>query len=94
MCGRNRPRNEKMSAYRKNSYSWNFVKRIMTKKFLLLFIFATFLVSSVTLFCIVWYLDPFQNPVISYTTLGVTMLLVSTSFLTMILYIFKNVYYR
>ncbi|MDD5769569.1 MAG: hypothetical protein PHE25_01270 [Candidatus Gracilibacteria bacterium] len=46
------------------------------------------------MFLIFTYLDPYRNELISLITLTTTFILLVTSFSTLILYIFKKVYYR
>lgn len=66
----------------------------MTKKLFLLIILSIFLLSSTTLFFIFHYLDPYRNEFVSVVTLGVSVLLCITSFVSILLYIFKKVHYR
>ncbi|MGE4444466.1 MAG: hypothetical protein AB7E37_05755 [Candidatus Altimarinota bacterium] len=66
----------------------------MTKKLLLLIILAIFFISFTTLFFIFNYLDPYRNEMVSVVTLTISFSLCITSFVSMILYIFKKVYYR
>lgn len=66
----------------------------MTKKFFLLIILSVFFISSLTLFFILNYLDPYRNELISIFTLTFSVVLSITSFLSILLYIFKKAYYR
>jgi len=66
----------------------------MTKKLLLLVVLFIFFISLTTLFFIFNYLDPYRNEVVSIVTLTLSFVLCVTSFISMILYIFKKVYYR
>lgn len=66
----------------------------MTKKILLLVILVIFLLSLLTLFFIFNYLDPYRDELISIVSLTISFILCVTSFSSMILYIFKKVYYR
>lgn len=66
----------------------------MTKKLLLLIVIFIFLLSSLTLFLIFNYLDPYRNELISLMTLVTSATLCITSFFTIFLYFFKKVYYR
>lgn len=66
----------------------------MRKKILLLIILSIFILSSLTLFFIINYLDPYRNEFVSIMTLTITVTLLITSFLSIVLYIFKKIYYR
>lgn len=66
----------------------------MTKKILLLIIFFIFLLSMLTLYLILNYLDPYRNELVSLITLTTSFVLLVTSFCTLCLYIFKKVYYK
>lgn len=66
----------------------------MTKKFFLLIILSMFFISSLTLFLILNYLDPYRDEVVSIFTLTFSITLFITSFFSIIFYIFKKVYYR
>ncbi len=66
----------------------------MTKKFFLLIILSVFFISSLTLFLILNYLDPYRDEVVSIFTLTFTIILFITSLFSIIFYIFKKVYYR
>jgi len=67
---------------------------LMTRKFLLLIILCIFFLSSTTLFFILNYLDPYRNELVSIITITVSFLLCVTSFVSIMLYLFKKVYYR
>jgi hypothetical protein len=66
----------------------------MTKKILLLIILFIFLLSVITLYLILNYLDPYRNELVSLITITTSFILVVTSFCTLFLYLFKKVYYR
>jgi len=66
----------------------------MRKKILLLIILSIFILSSLTLFFIINYLDPYKNELVSVVTLTITVILLITSFFSIVLYIFKKIYYR
>lgn len=66
----------------------------MTKKLFLLIILCTFLISSFSLFLIFNYLDPYRNEIVSIATIGISFLLSVTSFVAILLYFFKKIYYR
>lgn len=66
----------------------------MTKKILLLIVLFIFLLSIITLYLIFNYLDPYRNELVSLVTLTTSFVLFITSFLTLLLYILKKVYYR
>lgn len=66
----------------------------MKKKFLLLLILIIFIISWITLFLIFNYLDPFRNILVSVITLTLTFCITLTTFLTIIMYFFKKIYYR
>lgn len=66
----------------------------MTKKILLLIVLFIFILSFITLYLIFNYLDPYRNELVSLITLTTSFILLITSFTTLLLYIFKKVYYR
>ncbi|MBW7954861.1 hypothetical protein H3C61_03540 [Candidatus Gracilibacteria bacterium] len=66
----------------------------MTKKFFLLIILSMFFISSLTLFLILNYLDPYRDEVVSIFTLAFSFTIFITSFFSIIFYILKKVYYR
>lgn len=66
----------------------------MTKKFFLLIILIILLISTLTLFFIFNYLDPYRNELLSIIILTTTITLFITSLSSLALYIFKKVYYR
>lgn len=68
--------------------------KFMKKRILLLIVLFIFLISFLTLFLIFNYLDPYRDTFISVFVLTVSFLLFSTSFATLILYIFKKISYR
>jgi len=68
--------------------------KVMTKKILLLIILFIFLLSTITLYLILNYLDPYRNELVSLITITTSFVLVVTSFSTLFLYLFKKVYYR
>lgn len=72
----------------------NYNYKNMRKKILLLTIFFIFCISFLTLFLIFNYLDPFRNKMVSIVTLSLTSSLFITTFLTLVLYIFKKAYFR
>ncbi len=66
----------------------------MRKKILLLTIFFIFLISFLTLILIFNYLDPYRNKIVSIVSLWITSTLTLTTFITILLYLFKKAYYR
>lgn len=66
----------------------------MTKKILLLIILFIFILSIITLYLIFNYLDPYRNELVSLITLITSFILFISSFITLLLYILKKVYYR
>lgn len=66
----------------------------MKKRILLTMLLIIFAVSSLTLFLILNYMNPYSSFTISMITIITTSLLSATSFLTLFLYFFKKVYYR
>lgn len=66
----------------------------MKKKILLTILLVIFLVSSLTLFLILNYMNPYSSYTISMISIITTFLLASTSLLTILIYFFKKVHYR
>ncbi len=66
----------------------------MRKKLLLLITLIIFIISSLTLFFIISYLDPYRNELVSVVTLTTSFVLCVTSFFTIWIYFFKKIYYR
>ena len=66
----------------------------MKKRFLLLIIFITFVLSLITFILILNYLDPYQYKVIAITSIIFTFSLWLATFFTIILYFFKKIYFR
>ena len=66
----------------------------MKKKILLLTLLFIFFVSSITLGLILFFLDPYRDIFVSIFTISLTVLLLGTSFFSIMLYFLKKVYYR
>ncbi len=66
----------------------------MKRRILLTMLLIIFAVSSLTLFLILNYMNPYSSYTISMISIITTSLLSATSFLTLFLYFFKKVYYR
>ncbi len=66
----------------------------MKKKFLLLIIFTIFVISSISLFLVLNYIDPYNSPSLAVWFLVITFVLGLSSFLSMIFYFIKKIYYR
>jgi hypothetical protein len=66
----------------------------MKRRFLLFLLFIIFLVCLVTFVMVLKYVDPFEYETIGILTLLFTYIFWLSSFLTIILYIIKKVYYR
>lgn len=66
----------------------------MKKRFLLLIISLIFLVSFLTFILILKYLDPYSSKYMSIIFLSLSFLLTISSFLSLILYFVKKIYYR
>jgi len=66
----------------------------MKKSFLLLVIFLIFLFSSVTLYMIMNYLDPYINKILSIGFIIFTFTLSILTFFTLILFFIKKIHYR
>ena len=67
---------------------------MIKKRLFLLIIFSIFVISSITLFMIVNYLDPYTNWYMAVFLLILTFILSLSCFLTIILYIIKKIHYR
>lgn len=66
----------------------------MKKGLLLLIIFFIFIISSISFILILNYLDPFEYMILSISLLIFTFIFWLSSFLTLIFYFFKKVYFR
>lgn len=72
----------------------NYNLKNMKKRILLLMILFIFVISLITFFLIINYLDPYRDVLVSIITIWITSVLLWTSFFSLLLYIFKKVYYR
>lgn len=66
----------------------------MKKQFLVLIILTIFIVSGLSFFLILNYMDPFVTPKIAVSFLIITFFAWVSSFLSLIIYFFKKIYYR
>lgn len=66
----------------------------MKKRFLLLIIFIIFIFSLATFILVLNYLDPYEYKLIAIVSIIFTFALWVSTFLTIILYFFKKIYYR
>lgn len=66
----------------------------MKKRLLLLIIFVTSIISLISFFLILNYLDPYEYKAIGISFLVFTFMLSISGIFTIILYFFKKVYYR
>ncbi len=73
---------------------FNLLKKYMKKHILLLILFVLFLVSSVTVYLILHYVDILENTYLALSAIIFSYILCVSSFFTFILYFFKKIYYR
>jgi len=66
----------------------------MKKSFVLLIILITFLLSFISFFLILNYLDPYSFPILAVSFLVFTFFAWLSSFFTLLIYFFKKVYNR
>ena len=66
----------------------------MKKRFLLIIILLTWIMSSVTFVLVLHYLDPYVYRKVAYIALILTWVLGISSLLCIFFYIFKKIYYR
>ena len=66
----------------------------MKKSFVLLIILVTFLLSFISFFLILNYLDPYSFPILAVSFLVFTFFAWLSSFFTLLIYFFKKVYNR
>lgn len=66
----------------------------MKKRFLLFIIFIIFVFSLITFVLILNYLDPYQYKVTAIVSITFAFVLWVSTFLTIIFYFFKKIYYR
>lgn len=66
----------------------------MKRRLLLLVILFIFFISTLTLLLIINYLDPYRDKLVSLVSITLTFVLSFSSFLTILFYLFKKVYYR
>ncbi len=64
------------------------------KNIILLTLLLIFFISWLTIFFILFFLDPYRNETISFITIFLSFTLFITSFLSIIIYFIKKVYYR
>lgn len=64
------------------------------KRFILLIIFIIFAISLATFFLILNYLDPYEYKVTAIVSIITTFILWVSTFLTLLLYFLKKIYYR
>lgn len=66
----------------------------MTKKIILFTLLFILLISSLTVFLILFFLDPYRNETISFISILISVSLFLTSFFSIIIYFLKKIYYR
>jgi len=66
----------------------------MKKRFLLLIIFIIFVICLITFFLILNYLDPYEYKIAAMSSVIFTFVLWVSTFITLVLYIIKKIYYR
>jgi len=66
----------------------------MKKQFLLLIILTIFIISSLSFFLILNYMDPFVTPKIAVSFLTITFFTSVSSFLSLIIYFIKKIHFR
>lgn len=79
------------------SKGWmEFIYKIVTmkKNFLLLVLFAIFVISFITFLMIFNYLDPYENRIIAIISMAIAFFFSTTSISTLVLYAFKKIYFR
>lgn len=64
------------------------------KRFILSIIFVIFAISMVTFFLILNYLDPYEYKITAIVSIITTFVLWVSTFLTLLLYFIKKIYYR
>lgn len=64
------------------------------KRIVILSLFVMCFFSTASFFSILNYMDPYQNPLLSSILLGISFIFSITSFLTVILYFIKKIYFR
>jgi hypothetical protein len=66
----------------------------MKKQFLLLIILTIFIVSAISFFLILNYMDPYVTPKIAVSFLVITFFLWLSSFVSLLIYFVKKIHYR
>lgn len=66
----------------------------MKKRFLILILFILFIICFLTFILVLNYVDPYEHQAIWLTALSFTYVLWLSSFLSLIIYFFKKIYYR
>ena len=64
------------------------------KRFTLAIIFITCVLSWVTFFLVLSYLDPYEHTIIAMSTLVISFILGISGTMSLIIYFFKKIYYR
>lgn len=67
---------------------------MIKKRLFLLIIFSIFIISSITMFMILNYLDPYTNGIMAIIFLTLTFVGALSCFMTIVLYIIKKIHYR
>lgn len=78
----------------KSKFLFFYKNMCMLKNILLLSLFVIFLMSLLTFFFIIHYLDPYKNTVLAVIAISLNVNFLLTSFFTLCIYFFKKVYYR
>lgn len=66
----------------------------MKKRFLLFIIFSLFVVTSIILLLVLYYIDPYKNEALAISLLSFSFLFAFSSFFTLIIYFFKKILMR
>lgn len=66
----------------------------MHKRFIIFILLIVFVISTITLFSVLTYVDPYEKTLLAVLSLITSFLLCSSSFGAMVIYFFKKMYYR
>ncbi len=68
--------------------------KMLKRRVILIIIFCIFIITSVSFGSMLFYFDPYQHKVLSLLLIGVCFTSMISTFIALIFYFFKKVYYR
>lgn len=78
-----------------DTYPWFFIINMyMQRRFIVLIILIIFIISLTTFFSVIFYVDPYERVFLALFSLITSFLLWFSTFLALVLYFIKKIYYR